>query len=220
MRNRLGILLAGAFMAAASTPADAELSLTVVGGSVEASGVTPGASVAWLGLSRPDLEFETVFVPHRTLLTDSDNDGLVVLTPEAGIPWKSVFVAIDLSNLDYAVAAPEGFEFPLAFQPPGLLGSDLPGELDEIQLSRHQAEVLVARMGEGAFGLGGWDGGDADGDGLANDTLVFPASALANLAGTSASPTALTTFEAGDLFVVIDPTWMEVSLYLLPEVAP
>lgn len=211
------MLVALASLGTMTVPAWAELSLEVLGSSVEASGVTPGASVVWLGLSRPDLEFETVFVTHRTQLTDSDNNGVVTFTPESGIPWKSVFVAVDLANLASAVAAPADFEFPLTALPIGLAASDVSGPLNELRLSQHSAEVLVARLVTGAFGLTGWDGGDTDGDGEANDSLVFPAAQLDSL---GAAPPSLTSFQPGDLIVVIDPEQMGVNLFTVPEVTP
>lgn len=198
-------------------PAFAALSVTIDGGTVLASGVTPGASVAWIGLSRPDLEFETVYEAHRAQVVDSDSDGLVTLSPAAGVPWKSVFVAVDLANLAYAVVAPEGFEFPLTFLPVGFAPSEVSGPMDEMLLNLHRAEVLVARAGSGAFSEGGWDGGDTDGDTVANDTLMFSAGELDSLA---TAPTALTTFEAGDLVVVIDSEQMGVNVYTLPAEAP
>lgn len=215
LKKRLGISLLCALWGA--SPASAALSLQVQGGSVLATDVTPGASVAWLGLSRSDANFETTFTPHRALTVDADNDGAVTFTPDTDLAWKSVVVAVDLTTLAFAAIAPEGFEFPLGTLQPSFNASDVPGQLDQLLVNRHQVDVLLVRQAVGAFGLGGRDGGETDADGLANDTVAFQAAALAGL---TQSSTPLVNFETGDLIVIIDRELMEVSVSTLAGATP
>lgn len=217
MERLLGKLVGCLWIAIAPSAAGAAPSLSFESGAVVASGVTAGQSVLFFGLTRAEERYNAVYATHREIVRDEDSDGVVRFEPEAGVPWKSVFFAVDLGNGELAVASPEGF--PLTEAP--LAAEDVrrgpSGDLDRLHLADRRAEVAVVRPGTGAWGGGVYDGAPADRDeGLYDEMEVD----LTDLAALGSAPSALTALAASDLLLVIHPEYVLHSSYRLPEVEP
>jgi hypothetical protein len=69
-------------------------------------GLTAGAKVAWIGLSRVSVDSGIVIRRFDGLDTDSDGDGVIALAIEGTVPLRSIWIAVDLANGRIAVAAP------------------------------------------------------------------------------------------------------------------
>ncbi len=180
--------------------------ITLTSTTVEVSGVTPGSEVLLQEVAHlPQGDYS---VRHQELhvLHDDDRDGQVELVLEDGLPWRSIWVAIDRQG-DVAVTSPDGY--PLRW----LELAPLESEGASMDIPRGRVHVLVSRGVEGAWGARVVDGGDLDEDGPANGTVRV------DLAGVPVRPelpepavAALDRLKPGDVVVVVDPMTMSVAV--------
>ncbi len=217
MQRALRLSSLAALLFSAPVLASAAPSVTLEPTAVVASGVTAGQSVLFFGLTRAEKRYNAVYATHREILRDEDGDGVVRFEPEAGVPWKSVFFAVDLGNGELAVASPEGF--PLTEAP--LAAEDVrrgpSGDLDRLHIADRRAEVTVVRLGTGAWGGEVYDGAPADRDAGLYDEMEVD---LTDLAALESSPAALESLAGSDLILVIHPEYVLHSFYRVPEVEP
>lgn len=201
----MNTFLLSLFLLAQGGPPAPDITLTPT--SVQVSGMTPGSEVLLQEVAHlPQGDYS---IRHQELhvLHDDDRDGSVELTREEGIPWRSIWVAVDRQG-EVAVAVPEGYplrwlELPRAPQT----------DVEELDIPRGRVEVLVARGQGSVWGARVVDGGDLDEDGPANGTVrvrlervperpELPEPALA----------ALERLRPGDVVVVVDPMAMAVAV--------
>jgi hypothetical protein len=197
--------LAALFAMAWSAPVSASPELTVVPESVSIA-VPAGSRVAVVGVMRRARGLVPGFERWEGILVDEDGDGRIEIALERPAhPAASRWIAVDLGTGEWAAA-----------ERPGAAGERVEGQLPtggEISagatvwpVASGIVEVLVVRPGEGeaagAWGGSVWDGGPADGDGLADGAAgVVPAS-LRPVGDSGAAPE---TFAAGDLLIAVTP---------------
>jgi hypothetical protein len=174
---------------------------------VAASGLTPGAQVAWFSVAREPAPFVGVMVRREAILA-SDVVGTAVFELDAEVPLCSIWVAVDLASGEFTVAVPPDYPLRELNLPSGTVRNGPKGKLDRIFKESHLIEVFVARPGTGAWVVTVADGSEEDEDGPANGTLSL---ALDRMAPVNASPPPPDEFAAGDVFVAIDPEAMAVA---------
>lgn len=165
-----------------------------------ASGVTPGATVVWLGVSRAREEWSDHFYHWRTTTEDTDKDGIVTYPRKDGFPQMTVLVAVDLTAGAYGVGA----TYPLGnVRPPDFSGArfDSTGLLTSVARSGARVDLLVVRAGVGAWAARVLDGSPLDADGLTDGTVTVGLSSLPPRAGTAAS---LDGLHPGDIVAMVD----------------
>jgi hypothetical protein len=179
---------------------------------VVVSGLTAGEKAVWFGVERRvDEEFSTELT-RRQGLEPIAADGTAQLMLERPAARSSVWVAVGLKSGAYTVAAPEGYRIARPAKLPRLsLGAgDKPdGIVDE----RPYVFGLVVRPGEGAWSFAGGDGGDHDSDGAVNGQSRFALDQLEALPGATDGPAPPAKAKSEDLWIVVDPRKMEISIH-------
>jgi hypothetical protein len=197
-KNLLLLAAAGLFSAAVSaTP-----SIEIDGPALVITGLTPGESVALMGLATvrnglllQDLEFEEYLV-------DSDLDGVVRYDIGQPVPYRSLWAVAGLATGEYTIVT-GGFplrEMEISDQAL-LVGA--PGQLRKLRHTRAQVKVLLVRPGEGAWTVRAHKGGPMD-DERGNGVPGFSTSLekFATLVPGAVPPK---NFKPRDVVVVIDP---------------
>jgi hypothetical protein len=216
MRTALPSSMLAALLLTAALPVSAALTLQLDATGAVASGATAGQSVVFFALTRTEARYQSVYATHREIVSDGDADGVVRFEPPAGVAWKSVFLAVDLTSGEVAVAAPEGF--PLTEAPtPTQVQRGTSGALDKLHVADRRAEVTVVRPGVGAWGALAYDGGPSDKDAELYDEMELDPADLSPLGSVT---TALTSLSASDLVLVIHPEFVFYSVYQVKEVEP
>lgn len=202
---RYGFMLLPLALGAAPLSAASPVTLRFEPGAVVAQGITPGAQVVWFSIAREPQGYVSRVVRREDLVSDVDKDGSAAFPLEEGAPVKSIWVAVDLSDGRFAVAAPEGFALrEVGFPADGV--RPVGGLLRELRNARGAAEILVVRPGVGAWGLSVADGGQTDEDGANDGTLIASLSDAYAIDGSPETPGHLSP---RDVLVMIDPQRME-----------
>jgi len=177
---------------------------------VVASGLTPGKTVVWLGVERRlDAEYSSR-LSQRYHVGTVAADGTARFVLDQPVAHRSIWAAVDLDTGGFAVAAPQGYRLNRLKNPPCRLGQGLASRPDEILDDRPYLVGLVVRPAVGAWSFAGGDGGARDEDGVNDGHLRFALSKLDPLPGSPAAPAKAT---ASDLWFVIDPQRMEISVH-------
>jgi hypothetical protein len=161
--------------------------------------VAPGATSAWLALTRRD--FGGGLQYRRGLIPDSDNDGLTSWNDTENIPFRGIWTVTDLTTRTVMAGKPDhSAPVPAPF-PEKVFLRNPAGQYSHLILpSTSGFFILWGRPGTGGWTISVGDGGSTDGDHSQNGFIVFEASAFTPL-GTSPAPP--TGFAPGDVFVAI-----------------
>jgi hypothetical protein len=176
---------------------------------VTASGLTPGKAVIWFGVEHAvDAAYSGDMAQHYSAGTAAA-DGTARLDLGRAPAPRSYWVAVDLDSGAFAVAAPGGYPVKNPRKPSraGLGQGDKP---DELLDDRPFLMGLMVRPGEGAWAFTGGDGGPRDEDGGNDGHLRFAVDRFDPLPGSPAAPAKL---NGQDLWFVIDPLAMEISVH-------
>lgn len=177
---------------------------------VVASGLTAGAKVIWFSVEgRIDEAFSRDLV-QRFRVADAAADGTVRLELEDTPSARSYWVAVDLPSGAFALSAPEGTPILTPGKPSQLLRAVGGTGTDEIVDDRPYVIGLVVRPGTGAWTFAGGDGGDLDADGASDGLAHFGLDLFEPLPGSPAAPAQV---ESTDLWFVVDPLKMEISVH-------
>jgi hypothetical protein len=184
-------------------PVSASPELTLAPESVSIA-VPAGSRVAVVGLMRRSHGKIPGFERWEGVLADDDGDGRVEVALERPAnPETSVWIVVDLASGEWATAGR-----PEAGEPARLLatGEEVLSGSALWPVPVGIVEVLVVRPGEGeaagAWGGSVWDGGPADGDGVADGSAGVAPGALRPVGASGPAPE---TFAAGDLLIAITP---------------
>ncbi|MEM9596394.1 MAG: hypothetical protein AAGD06_19140 [Acidobacteriota bacterium] len=186
--------------------------LTVANGDVAVSGVTAGGDVALLGVVHGREPWLGVVSPRAELVTDGDGDGLATLSTGDGLA-KSLWIAVDTSSGRFGVAAGGDSELKEALHDAAALSA--PGSfVDE----RGSLLLLVVRPGGATWYGQIHDGGvgdlGSDSDGLL-DADLGSLSPVGEVAAGASVPPALSSLQAGDVVVGIDPVHLEYYVFAI-----
>ena len=181
---------------------------------IDASGLTiiglkPASSVAIFGSTRRSFEYYERQEMRGDILADDDKDGQLRFDVDGGLPWKSVWVVVDLSTGLYAIAAPEGFpleevEFP---------GRGIGSALNALESEGDFVNLLWVRpsatTGAAAWMLAVGDGGASDDDKKGgNHKIKADVSKFEPVGQSPVTPP--DKFAAGDVLVGIDANTLTI----------
>lgn len=173
---------------------------------VIASGLEPGASVAWFSVAREPGEYVSRIVRRESITVDDDGDGVARFDVEGPAPPTSVWFAVDLADGAMAVASPTGTPFRERPLDPSVLRQDAPGLVRGLRERRPYVMAFLARPGAGAWTLLLGDGGDDDFDGAQDGSVEGFFASMQPVAGSAGAPDQLS---AGDVLVLVDPDAMQ-----------
>jgi hypothetical protein len=175
---------------------------------VVASGLTPSKSVIWFGVEYGlDAEFSADIRQHDGVGMAAA-DGTARLDLDQPLAPRSIWVAVDLDSGQYVVAGANGYRI----LKPDTVASRVAGggQASDALVDQRQYLIGVAvRPGVGAWSFAGGDGGPRDQDGASDGHLSFAVNQFDPLDGSPAAPD---TVAANDLWFVIDPLTMEISV--------
>jgi hypothetical protein len=184
-------------------PAAGELAFAFGETSVGLKGMTPGDEVLVYTLARVPQDGMTIVSDETHRLTDADGDGQVTVDLGKEVPWRSLWIAFELSTGAYAVDQASIGVREVDFSELGTRsGSNLEYRTDLLY-------AFVARAQAGAWRLRAGEGGPNDSDGVQDGKITLQPGRLRALADSPAPPAAL----AGqDLVVIIDPRRMKYAV--------
>ncbi|OYW01495.1 MAG: hypothetical protein B7Z61_12415, partial [Acidobacteria bacterium 37-71-11] len=113
-------------------PVVAKPTITVEANAVVASGVTPSGQVAWFSIAWDRYQAMNR-VTRRDRIDADSGAGQVTFAVDGGVPQNSIWVVVDLSSGDYAVAAPEGTQLRLDTVPAAWLAKGARSAADVVQ---------------------------------------------------------------------------------------
>jgi hypothetical protein len=204
------LALASPVFAAETALAPGKLAVKFEADAAVATGVTPGATVAWLGISRGRDEWTDHLYHWRQSTTDADKDGVVSYARKGGFPQHTMLLAVDVSTLTCAVGA----TFPLGDEIPQLdladAIADPTGLLTAFEQRGSRIDVLVVRAGVGAWSARVLDGSSLDLDRTRDGVVTIGFGTLRPLAGTTAR---LDGVLLGDVVAAADAhgPWLRVA---------
>lgn len=169
--------------AAETALAPARMAVTLEAESAVATGVTPGATVAWLGVSRDREEWLDHLYHWRLTAEDADKDGIVRFPRKEGFPGQTILVAVDLVTGGWAVGGTYPLESGVAPPELGSPKSDAAGLLTAFSHRGSKVDILVARAGGEAWSARVLDGGPLDADGVADGIVTVGLAALPSRGG-------------------------------------
>lgn len=175
-------------------------------------GLTPGGVGIVFGGARQRRDY-VLYTRWQQALTDDDRDGVVELEVAAGVPFESVWIAVDQTSGRMAVAVPPDSSFEALAFPRSVLRKNAEGVLDRYESARGAVDLLIVRPHVGAWVAYAADGepGDSDEQRNGRTTVVFGETRA--LAGRAPAPQRLTPH---DVVVAIDVRRLQ---YYLMEIA-
>lgn len=220
-RVLLMIALCSLFLAPAVRAAgsgEAPPAVAFAGSQVVVSGVTAGGQVVLFSVAQEVDDYVPTFRRRDALLTDDDRDGSVVLDLGAEVPWRSIWVAVELGTGGAVVATPPEYplrETGLADQGAGpAVRWGAAGAGQTVEVDRSWVEGLLVQPGLGAWHFTAGDGGQGDTDGAADGVTRVALDEVA--AADPALPAAPAALRTGDLLFVIDPGSMALLRSKVP----
>ena len=139
----LFVLFARATFAATAPPS---LTVNFAAQAVEIAGVTPKADVYLYSVAREPKEWTTDVVRRHTRLTDDDGDGRVQWDLGVALPWRSIWLVVDLSNGSYTVAAPPAYTRAHRIELTSAhLKKDVSGEVQQMAFGGSMVDMIVVR---------------------------------------------------------------------------
>ncbi|HEV8241974.1 MAG TPA: hypothetical protein VGS57_21595 [Thermoanaerobaculia bacterium] len=184
--------------------------LTFTKDAVVVEELTPGAEVAFFGVTQT-LAADQVpeMRAYARLLRDDNHDGVERLELPAGVPDHATFVAVDLDTGKAQAAAPSGYPIRrIPWRGRGI--TDSGHGVDQIEDNRVTANLLVCRRAVGCWFIETADGGAADVGQRADGTLRVLISSLEPLGNTTARPPG--RLLPTDVVAMLDPRKLELTL--------
>lgn len=171
---------------------------------VVVSGVPTGGSIALFSCARDMVKGHTFVRTIAEVLRDDDRDGVIRYPQGAGVPRRSVWVAVDLTTGAIASGAAKSFPLVVSDLRSLELKRDLLGAIANLSFDLPRLTLLIVRPGVGAWLLvsDGDDPGAADG----RVSLAFEKAWAVDGRGAAAPKVLL----LGDTIVAIDPGHLDV----------
>jgi hypothetical protein len=172
---------------------------------VNASGVTPGATIVFHGTARLRIGYGTVVRRFTKAVTDDDRDGVVTYDIEHAIPPNSLWIVADSANGEVLTASPAR-QLEVA-QDPRLSFRNGDEPRDRFSCSCLSVEMLYVVPGRGVWLVHAVDGTPSDHDPREGVTSALLADAVPLLPANAGNPH---EFAPGATLVAVDLNRREV----------
>jgi hypothetical protein len=190
-----------------SLPAFAKTVITFEDKAVVAR-VTPGASTAWYSVIHHWKGYRLTISRHSTMLVDEDRDGVVRMALDGRPLNRALFIVVDLTNGDHAIAAPDHVKFRRKTLPPAAFHSRSSSKSARVVQEKEQLLVFfLARPGVGAWVSTVEDGSPADGDANSDGNV---SALLESMKPVGLSPEAPFDLLRNDIVIAIAPRTLDV----------
>lgn len=188
---------------AAAVPGFAAPTITFQAGSVVVAGITAGSSVALVGFGSDIVDGNQRAIADAVVLMDAARTGSVQFDP-TGLPYRSVWTAVDLDTGAYTTVTPPGYR-------PASLPTTAVGvgdDLSRVVVDRAGFDAVVVRRHVGAWKAHS----SSDNTARANRAIVT----LDALRGVGKTPPGPPKLIPGDLLILCNTDWMEVTVFEVP----
>jgi len=191
-----------AVISAVSLPAFAGTRITFEDQAVVAH-VTPGANTAWYSVIHDWRGYRLKMIRRAAMLVDHDGDGIVRMGLDEARERRSLFVVVDLTSGDYAVAASAGIKFHRKALPPGAFHSRSSSQTAKVNQENEEFLVfLLVRPGVGAWVSTVDDGSPLDGDRSIDGNIAALLEAMSPMGQSPGPPE---NFLRNDVVIAIAP---------------
>lgn len=193
-----------------SAPIAAEepsLAVAVTETAVEVTNVPPRGVVVLLTCGRVSYQGRTHLARRGMLLRDDDGDGRVRHLPPEGVPFASVWIAVNYSSGEVAVGAHP--DFPLSWSPLPVtsLRKDADDQVAFIEHELTRVVLFLIRPDTSVWEILGRDASSTDRDGAPNGKLKLAFEDARIIEGRDKAPKHL---KKGDVVVAVNPGHIEV----------
>lgn len=200
------LFVAASLFSAAAFAADVPLQLTIDDGSIAVNNATPGGNVV---LFAAGLDGSNGVLTQRRLghAIAADAIGSLAYKPARRMPYRTIFVAVDVETGRMALAGAADYEIQVRPFPTEHLERESDGISGMAGAEIPRAELLVVRPKGGAWRLVASEGGSGDDDKQYDGRLGLDFSTAKSLIGEVAAPARL---KSKDVVVLIDSARLEV----------
>jgi hypothetical protein len=171
--------------AAFATDRTRSLTLEFQPHALKIAGVTPGATVFVYGLARETGAWTTNVVSRETRLTDADEDGAIDWIFEKPLPWRSIWVVVELSSGKYVAGAPAGYPAHRLDLTGAHLGRGKTGLVEQVSFPGTMIGCVVIRPSDGNVWGGTVIAGSSGDLSLEHGTVIFRTAGLQPHHGTT-----------------------------------
>jgi hypothetical protein len=208
LRPRFGALFVWLlfFGFATSAAAAAEIGVTIEKRRVTASGLVPGSSALFFSIGLEPTGYESAVKRWTPIVADDDRNGTATLDTDADVPWKSIWVVVDLTNHKYALVTPDEYPLRAMALPPNAFRRREGSLVNSFVSERTFVDALYVSANGGAWVLAARDADETDADGTADNAVTLIAPQMLRVDGSNEKAL---EFTAG-LFFAIDVTQMDV----------
>jgi hypothetical protein len=174
---------------------------------VTAAGLTPGADVLVFGYGAATTGYDRMFVEWHELVTDDDHDGAITFTSKRHIPWRSIWVVVDLRNAQFAVGAPDAYQIATPNHR-RVFSHDAAGLLDQTTSMAPWLSAVYVHPGGGVWLLSATDGQPTDADGRRDGLTTVALPSFTALTPAADRPK---EFVPGGVLILLDPFHMRLD---------
>jgi hypothetical protein len=192
--------------------------ITFARDAVLATGITTGGEVAWFAVGHAHEDDALHVISRHAMAVDDDRDGAVRFEVGRAVPQHSVWIAVDVTTGELAVASPEGHELRRLPLPAQAIHPGAGGASDLLEDTHRLLQVLVVRPRTGAWGGEVGDGGASDSDGRGDGRLLLSLDELTPFDGSPELRPAI--LKPGDVLAAIAIDSLETYAVKVPGGAP
>jgi hypothetical protein len=196
-------MVAGGVFAADPPP----LRLAVSAQDVQVTNVTPGGMVV---VHSASLSNDGGLLRQRrvsVIVKDTSRSGAVTFADGTAIPFRSVWIAVDMDTGRFAVGGRAGYDVNIRAFPALHLRGDADGTIGLFDLNQVSGQMLIVRPKNGAWEVSAAEGGRTDADRSQNGKLSLSVEDATPIGSSGPPPKRLRN---GDVIAVIDPHRLDV----------
>ena len=199
-------LLAPVAVFAADPP---PLQIAVSAQDVQVTNVTPGGTVVFYSAGIASDRGVLRLRKAAAMVTDTARAGSVTFSQGQLIPFRSVWIAVEMETGRFTVGGPTGYDLSLRSFPVTHLHGDGDGTIGLADLNQLSGQMLIVRPKSGAWEVVAAEGGMGDADHARNGKLSLSVEDTKPIGNSGPPPKRL---KNGDVVAVIDPHRLDVFI--------
>lgn len=208
----LGLIVATASpLVAANRESRISVSVDEQKATITAADLTPGTDALVYGYGASVAGYDRVFKEWHAIVSDDDHDGIIKYTLDQQLPWRSIWVVVDLRNAKFGVGSPAGYHVAVTTYP-RTFTKRASGLLDQVTSMAPWIHGVYVHPGGGAWLLSAYDGQAGDADSKRDG---FTSIALPSFKPLSEAAERPKEFVPGGVLIIVDPLHMRLDSALL-----